>query len=383
LSACQAGPLPPKASRARGRQKFHELAAAAGLHLDHQRLAFVHRHAARLADRLQAPVARQAALVHRVAGLVQHAHEGDGEVVLVIAGGDAHVVGHATAEGVQGYVEAAVLEVEADGGHEAAGQSLLPFARERPFQGQDRRQRALARQHGIQEAGQEIGEVREDGVDARRGAARLVLVEQRVVERAAEAVRLGGGGLAGEIQHLGQGRLHGGEIGRRPRLAPDHLAALAGLGERLHQVALQRGGMQPAPLHLLQVRPGPGVETLGLGRGPIEEFVQGGIGQDLVADHAQGRQLLGACLGAAGRHHRRHVPGEHPLRLLKGMQALEFPGQFFVSGHLGAFRAGQRCGPIFGAARPRHQVAMRRPRLRGGNGRGSRSPAGSPRRNTR
>ena len=48
---------------------------AAGLHLDQQRLALVHAHAARLADRLAAPGRGQAALVERMAGLVQHAHQ--------------------------------------------------------------------------------------------------------------------------------------------------------------------------------------------------------------------------------------------------------------------------------------------------------------------
>src|SRR3546814_3254678 len=65
-----------------------------------------------------------------MAGLVQHAHDGRHEVVLVVARGDAHVIGHAAEEGVQRDVEAAMLEIEADGGHEAAGQRLLLLARE-------------------------------------------------------------------------------------------------------------------------------------------------------------------------------------------------------------------------------------------------------------
>jgi len=226
---------------------------------------------------------------------VQHAHEGDGEVVLVVAGGDAHVVGHAAAEGMQRGVEAPVLEVEADGRHQLAGQRLLLGDGERPLEQQRGRLARLAVQHVRQETRQEGRQVREDRIDARRPAAGLVFVQEGVVERAAQALGLGGGGLAGQVQHLLQGRQDGGEVGRRPRLAPGHLAALAGLGERLHEVAFQRRGVQPAPAHLSEVRLGPGVQALGLRRGLVEELVQRGIGQDLVADDAQGRQVLPAA----------------------------------------------------------------------------------------
>ncbi len=55
-------------------------------------------------------------LVEAVAGLVQHAHQGAREVGLVVARGDAHVVGRAAGEGMRGDVEATVREVEADAG---------------------------------------------------------------------------------------------------------------------------------------------------------------------------------------------------------------------------------------------------------------------------
>src|SRR3546814_5457524 len=129
--------LPPRSTRTDTLFPYTTLFRSGGLHLDHQRLAFVHRHAARLADRLQAPFLRQAALVHGMAGLVQHAHDGRHEVVLVVARGDAHVIGHAAAEGVQRDVEAAMTEIEADGGHEAAGQRLLLPAREGSLQWQN------------------------------------------------------------------------------------------------------------------------------------------------------------------------------------------------------------------------------------------------------
>ena len=54
---------------------FEEIARAADLHLDQQRLAFVDAHAERVPDRLAAPVFGQPGFVQRVPGLVQHAHD--------------------------------------------------------------------------------------------------------------------------------------------------------------------------------------------------------------------------------------------------------------------------------------------------------------------
>ena len=57
------------------RQAVHEAGVAAELHLEAQRLAFVHRHRTRLGHRLAQPVARQVLLVAAVAGLVDRAEQ--------------------------------------------------------------------------------------------------------------------------------------------------------------------------------------------------------------------------------------------------------------------------------------------------------------------
>ncbi len=79
----------------------------AGLHLHQQRLAFMDAHAARLPHRLIAPGRRQAALIERMAGLMQHAHQRRGEVALVITRRDAHIVRRSAAEGMEAGVEPA------------------------------------------------------------------------------------------------------------------------------------------------------------------------------------------------------------------------------------------------------------------------------------
>ena len=122
------------------------------------------RHPPGLADRLQAPSGRQAAFVERVAGLVEHAHQRLGKIALVIARGDAHIVGHTAAEGVQGDVEATVVEVESHGFHEPASERLLGRQVEGPLQRQGGGATGLATAHIVDESGQEVGQLVEHGV---------------------------------------------------------------------------------------------------------------------------------------------------------------------------------------------------------------------------
>ena len=65
------------------------------------------------ADRLKTPLSGQTALVERMAGFVQYAHQRLEKVGLVVPGGDAHVVGHTSAEWMVARVQSAVIEVEA------------------------------------------------------------------------------------------------------------------------------------------------------------------------------------------------------------------------------------------------------------------------------
>src|SRR5512146_2236466 len=81
-------PFGSAASEGLAQQRRHEIvkrARAANLHLDQERLAFVDSHAARLADGLAPPSLRQPALIKRVAGFVQHAHERAAKISFVIA----------------------------------------------------------------------------------------------------------------------------------------------------------------------------------------------------------------------------------------------------------------------------------------------------------
>ncbi len=107
----------------------------AHLHLDQQRLAFMHAHAQRIADRLAAPGFRQAAFIKRMAGFMQHPHQTGGEIGLVIARGDADIVRRAAAKRVQADVEPPVVEIKTQRLHELDAQGLLGLLRERAFGG--------------------------------------------------------------------------------------------------------------------------------------------------------------------------------------------------------------------------------------------------------
>ena len=138
---------------------------------------------ARLAHRLAEPAARQAGLVERVAGLVQHAHQGRGDLVLAVARGEADVGRRAAAERVRALVEPAGVEVEAEAGHQLAGERFLALGRERAGRADGRRRLPLAGQDGVDDGrqlGREALEERDDGGVAQVG---LVGVEERVVGR--------------------------------------------------------------------------------------------------------------------------------------------------------------------------------------------------------
>jgi hypothetical protein len=191
-----------------GRGEAGEGPAAAYLHFEKQRLAFVHRHAARHADRLEAPLGGQPALVERVAGLVQRAHQGFREICLIVARRQPHILGGAAAERVGALVEPAMRKIEADPLHQGQRGATLQRDRERPWRFRRRRMRRLPGEHGIEQPREESGNRVEQAIDRGGRQPRLVMVEQRLVRAGAEGFGLGGGGFTGQREHAlqtGQG----------------------------------------------------------------------------------------------------------------------------------------------------------------------------------
>ena len=304
--------------------ELDEGVAAAGLHLHQQRLALVQRHAARIADRLAAPVARQAGFVEAMAGLVQHAHQGAREVGFVVARGDAHVVGRAAGEGMRRDVEPAVREVEAEHGGIISSPSLrccstgngpssssgLPALACRSMT----RPRRSGRKARSSPNSSSMRAERPPGSNSSSSAS---------YERGAERGGLGLADAAHHGQHLAERRQQRLEVGVLLGLAPDHLAGRAGAGARLDQVGRQRAFVDPEPPHLAQVGGAPAIESLGPLLRPRQQLGHVGGRDHAVGDHAQGRELVGAVLAGARRHHGRAVPVQDRAGAIDGAQPRE------------------------------------------------------------
>jgi hypothetical protein len=96
--------------------------------------------------------------------------------------------------------------------------------------------------------------------------------------------------------------------------------------------------MRVAAPHLGEVGALPGREASGLAFRVVQQGAGLGIGQDLVAHHAEGRELLGTRRAAAVGHDRRHVPMQHAGGLLQRSEAAEALFQLGIRARQGADR---------------------------------------------
>ena len=146
--------------------------------------------------------------------------------------------------------------------------------------------------------------------DALDRGAGLVAVQERVIGAAAQGFGAGLCALTDQSEQTFQARHDTLEVCRRTRFAPFHLAGVAGLGERLDQVARQCRGVAPLPAHLAEIGGPPGIEfaRAGVLLRCGEELGHIGPSKDLMTDHIQGGQLLAARLGAAVGHDGGHIP---------------------------------------------------------------------------
>ena len=285
-------------------------------------------HAPRVAHRLAPPVARQARLVEPVPGLVQNAHQRTGEIGLVVARGDAHVVGGAAGEGMGRDVEPSVMKIEAEAARHLLAQPALRIDGERAVEGDDRGKLLLALEHAAEQIGQKGPEFGENDIDARRTAARFEFVEQGVIERCAECCGLGLADAAHDRQHFSECRQQRLEIGVRPGRPPGMLAGIAGARTGLDEIARQGAFMHPAAPHLVQVGGLPRIEPGGALLRPRQQFGHVGRHHDLVGDPAEGCELVGAVFAGAVGHHGRAIPVQDRAgavdRAHAGKAALQF-----------------------------------------------------------
>ncbi len=251
-----------------------------------------------------------ALLVHGVPRLVQGAEEALGQVVLVEAGGDAHIAAREPdREGVGGLVLAPPAEVVAEVAGDLLAEGLLLSLGEvaaqaaivggRPL-GDRLGQGHQARPQGREERAHRLG------LHAIVGA-----VDQRVGDMgvAGEAVGHAPAQLEGSLE-VGQ---HSGDIVGGAGFGPGVVAGGA-LGGDLGD---QGGGDARAALEAAAGHPDQGRvvavegQALLVGRERLEQLAEALVGGLLVAEAAQGGGLAAAGGGPAGGHIGVLVPGQH------------------------------------------------------------------------
>jgi hypothetical protein len=310
-------------------QVLHERAAAAQVHLEQQRLAFLERETPVMTDRLVAPLLRQAEIVHRMAGLVDRTEQAAEQVVGIEARGDAHVAGNALGERVLALVEPAAVERKTYGLQHLDAELALP--RDAELAGE--RQRCglrLQRDRLVDQAGELARQGLENRVDVRGRDARREHLDQRIV-------RCETAGLA-EQRRLVAHQMHDLlEVGRKQlevvglaRLDPEHLGTGRRLREARDQRRRRRDRMIALTAHLAQVRERPVVELRGGRLGALEQPCDLRGRQQCVVFRLQRGELLAAHVRAAARHHHCRVPAQQRQRAAEGVQAAEFLFQLLV-----------------------------------------------------
>ncbi len=290
------------------REVAHELPGPAGLHLDQQRLAFVHHHATGVADRLLAPLLRPALLIEGVPRLVQHPHQSAGKVGFVVACRDPDIVRGAAAERMQAHVETAAIKVEAQRPHHRFAELTLRGHGKGARDGGRRAGLILKRASLLDQTREFAAEPVEERIDLRPTKAGIILVEQGIVGGDPERGALAAADLPLQPKHFFQVGQQQREIAGRPRLPPHHLGPRRRRGTRQHEVERYGGGMGVGAAHLTQVGRLPGIKRVLPPFGVVQRFGGAGRYEQIVGDAAQRRQLIRAALGGAMRHERLGVP---------------------------------------------------------------------------
>ena len=301
------------------------------------RLAFVHAGRGSGEERRAVERIGDALLVHRVPGLVQRGEETVRQVVVAVAGGDAHVaaaeLGHVR---MRRLVLPSLREVVAERADHLFAEGLLralrKIAGETAAVGLRTGANGGDQRH---EPGAQLGKERLNG---RHRHAVLGQVDERIVGMGVAGVV--GGELAAQLDGLLQQRTHGGEIvgGTRPlpRMIGDRgvLAQLFDEGGGHARCALEiaaRDADERGRIRIGALRFRPGLER-------IEEAPDLGIGLPVVAEATQQRELAAPGFRAA----RRHVSGLVPVQQRGGaaqvvdfLQARLERCEFGVAGHCG------------------------------------------------
>ena len=304
-------------------QPAGEGAAAAQLILVDAALAFVDAHRHALPQRRQQIGAVDILLVAGMADLVDRGIEAVEGIIGVGPRRDPHVEAGARGERMHRLVDAAVVQVIAEGQRNVAGQRHLAGFGKAALQ--DRR--SPLPPDGIAQRHQPGPHRAEHGRQLRRRGAGLVVVEHRIVRIGitGDGLRL----LALEVEHLLQRRQKSGHVLLCPGLRPDAVGAAGLARDGCGQLRGHLRRAREAAADVTQLRLGHRI----LGDRAVQPAADARVDPAGVQDAGHGAVFLGALFGGAVGHHGFLVPAKAPRHLRKRLRLADEIHQVGVIGH--------------------------------------------------
>ncbi len=312
-------------------QPGEERPAARDDHLEQQRLALLERHAAIPAHRLVAPRLGQAEVVHRLAALVQHAHQSGERLVEVEARRDPHVAGDALGRRMIALVEPAAVERKADLAQDVDRERAL--LRNTDLAGdRQRRTAGLQLDRLADQVRQPAADHAEQLIDAFGQETGAEFVDQRIVGGQAERLRKHRGLVARERDDLLEVRREQREAVLLLGFEPAHLGQRGGLRQPGDQRQRRRDGVVALAAHFAQVGELPVLELRLVRLRALDQPRHLRRCEQRVAFRLEHRQLFATHVGAAARHHHGGVPTEHAGGAPEGVQPAELLFELLVRG---------------------------------------------------
>ena len=212
-------------------------------------------------------------------------------------------------------------------------QAPLHLLRERPFQGRKRRIAALPPDGRLDQHRKRVPQLSEERVDVRLTGSGIVSVQQGVVRCETKRLPFCLAGLAFAQDDFAEKRKKAGEVALGPRLTPGDLAPRCGLRASLHEIGRDGRRMDVKPPHLCEIAPLPILQFPRLLLRLAQQIADLRRGEHLVREHFKCRELLGAALRRAERHHGLLVPAQNADRVRDGGSAGETLFERAVSEH--------------------------------------------------
>ena len=298
--------------------------AAPQLVLVNPALALMHAHRHPLTKRGQAIIGVDPLLIAGVPDFVDGGIETVERVHLAHPRRDAHIIPAAGAERMHRQIQSPPAQIIA--------KDLRQFPRQRQLRGAIECALQLGPLH-IQRRPTQRHQPRphlgEHRIKLVRAHPRLVILEQRIIERAARRQRRRF--LALEPHHFGQHGRKGGIIIRRPRLGPLPLRPARKAGQRHRQISRHLDRPLIIPPDMAQLRPRHRLGCLRLG---LRQHIAPRRVHPPRMQHRLNRtRFLGPLIGGPARHHGFLIPAQPPGHLRQGLRLALARHQIVIGAH--------------------------------------------------